>query len=76
MDLQLLDPERVIIKQGILRKTANLDSAETHMILFDHYLVIARKKVVHAVDHYIIQKRVKKKEYRVSVDKCGIDSGV
>jgi hypothetical protein len=58
IDLRLLDLDRCIMKQGIVRKTASLDSAETHMILFDHYLVLAKKKIVHAVVHYIIQKRV------------------
>jgi hypothetical protein len=58
MDLRLLDSGRSIIKQGTLRKTANSDSTEYQVILFDHYLVTAKVKIINAVEHYRIQKRV------------------
>ncbi|KAF1796532.1 hypothetical protein V8B55DRAFT_1469504 [Mucor lusitanicus] len=57
MDLRLLDQGRSIIKQGTLRKTASMDSTEYQVILFDHYLVTAKVKVVNAVEHYCVQKR-------------------
>lgn len=58
MDLRLLDPGRSIVKQGTLRKTASLDSTEYQVILFDHYLVTTKVKIINAVEHYRIQKRV------------------
>lgn len=58
MDLRLLEEKRSIIKQGILRKNSNLDSTEYQVILFDHYLVVAKIKMMNAVEHYRIQKRV------------------
>ncbi|CEP07864.1 hypothetical protein [Parasitella parasitica] len=57
MDLRLLDQGRSIIKQGTLRKTGSMESTEYQAILFDHYLVVAKIKVVNAVQHYRIQKR-------------------
>ncbi|CAO3648387.1 unnamed protein product [Mucor hiemalis] len=57
MNLRLLDEGRNIIKQGTLRKNANLDSTEYQVILFDHYLVTAKVKIINAVEHYRIQKR-------------------
>lgn len=58
MDLHLLDQGRSIIKQGTLRKTASMDSTEYQVILLDHYLVTAKVKVLNAVEHYCVQKRV------------------
>ncbi|KAF7731444.1 RHO1 GDP-GTP exchange protein 2 [Apophysomyces ossiformis] len=57
MDLHLLDEARYIYKQGTLRKSPNLDSTEYQVILFDHYLVVAKVKMINAIEHYIIQKR-------------------
>lgn len=59
INLRLKDSQRCIIKQGMLRKSQSFDSSEYQVILFDHYLVIAKVKVIHAVEHYIIQKRVR-----------------
>ncbi|KAG1457981.1 hypothetical protein G6F56_006495 [Rhizopus delemar] len=57
IDLKLLDKNRLIIKQGTLRRTASLDSTEYQVILFDHYLVTAKVKVINAVEHYSIRNR-------------------
>lgn len=59
MDLRLNDENRCIMKQGMLRKSQNVDSSEYQVILFDHYLVTAKVKIINAVEHYRIQKRVK-----------------
>jgi hypothetical protein len=53
-----LDKNRHIIKQGALKKNAHLDSVEYQVILFDHYLVIAKVKISNGVERYVIQKRV------------------
>ncbi|KAG0937607.1 hypothetical protein G6F57_006975 [Rhizopus arrhizus] len=57
MDLRLLDEGRCIIKQGTLRRTSGLDSTEYQVILFDHYLVTAKVKVINAIEHYNIRNR-------------------
>ncbi|KAI8337469.1 hypothetical protein BC941DRAFT_425346 [Chlamydoabsidia padenii] len=58
MDLGLLKESRTIIKQGVLRKTPNSESTEYQIILLDHYLVVAKVKVVRGgALKYIIQKR-------------------
>ncbi|KAI9470069.1 MAG: CNH domain-containing protein [Benjaminiella poitrasii] len=57
INLRLLDSERTIVKQGILRKSTSLDSTEYQIVLFDHYLVIAKVSMVNATEHYCIQKR-------------------
>ncbi|KAI9249880.1 CNH domain-containing protein [Sporodiniella umbellata] len=57
IDLKLLDKSRLIIKQGTLRRTASLDSTEYQVILFDHYLITAKVKVINAVEHYSIRNR-------------------
>ncbi|CAO3679184.1 unnamed protein product [Rhizopus stolonifer] len=57
IDLKLLDKNRLIIKQGTLRRTASLDSTEYQVILFDHYLVTAKVKAINAVEHYSIRNR-------------------
>ncbi|KAI9015687.1 hypothetical protein CLU79DRAFT_707318 [Phycomyces nitens] len=57
MDLKLLDEERHIIKQGVLRKTSNLESTEYQAILLDNYLVIAKIKIVNGRECHVIRKR-------------------
>ncbi|KAI7868800.1 hypothetical protein BDF14DRAFT_1880777 [Spinellus fusiger] len=52
VDLQLLAEERSIIKQSTLRKSPNLDSTEYQAILFDHYFVVAKVKLVNAIEYY------------------------
>lgn len=59
MNLRLGEEGRSIMKQGMLRKTMQMDSTEYQVILFDHYLVTAKVKIINAVEHYIIQKRVR-----------------
>lgn len=58
IDLKLLEESRCIIKQGTLRRTPSLDSTEYQVILFDHYLVTAKVKVINAIEHYSIRNRV------------------
>ncbi|KAI8098883.1 uncharacterized protein BX664DRAFT_254586 [Halteromyces radiatus] len=58
MDLGLLKDNRVIIKQGTLRKTPNNDSTEYQVILLDHYLVVAKVKVGRGGTlKYVVQRR-------------------
>lgn len=57
--LRLLGSGRTIIKQGVLRKTYNLDSTRYQAILFDHYFAIFKVKIVNAVEHYQIQRKVR-----------------
>ncbi|KAI8370340.1 uncharacterized protein BYT42DRAFT_581901 [Radiomyces spectabilis] len=57
-DLQLTHQGRSIVKQGILRKSASLDSTEYQVILFDHYLIVAKVRLVHGIEqHYVVQKK-------------------
>lgn len=56
--MDLLDKNRQIIKQGTLKKTPQNDSVEYQVILFDHYLVIAKLKIINGTERYVIQKRV------------------
>ncbi|KAG2191911.1 hypothetical protein INT46_006793 [Mucor plumbeus] len=57
VNLDLLDKNRSIIKQGTLKKSAQLESVEYQVILFDHYLVIAKLKIINGTERYVIQKR-------------------
>ncbi|KAG2201247.1 hypothetical protein INT47_006750 [Mucor saturninus] len=57
IDLRLNESHRCIIKQGTMRKSQSFDSTEYQVILFDHYLVTAKVKIINAVEHYTIQKR-------------------
>ncbi|CAO3684803.1 unnamed protein product [Umbelopsis ramanniana] len=57
MDLDLLAEERIIIKQGPLKKTAALDSSDYQLILLDNYLLITKHKVLSFEEHYTIQRR-------------------
>lgn len=58
-DLRLLDQEREIKLQDTLRKSSNPESAGFEIILFDHYLVVAKVKVENADRHYTIQRVVR-----------------
>ncbi|KAI9033768.1 CNH domain-containing protein [Phycomyces nitens] len=57
MDLHLLEDGRYIVKQSTLRKGVHLDSTEYQVILFDHYFVVAKVKIVQGIEHYVVQKR-------------------
>ncbi|CAO3681691.1 unnamed protein product [Rhizopus microsporus] len=57
INLDLLAKSRSIIKQGTLKKTAQPDSVEYQVILFDHYLVIAKLKMNNGLERYVIQRR-------------------
>ena len=59
VQLRLLSSGRTIIKQGVLRKTFNLDSTRYQVILFDHYFVVFKVKVVNTVEHYQVQRKVR-----------------
>jgi hypothetical protein len=50
-DLDLLAEDRLIIKQGPLKKTAALDSSDYQLILLDNYLLITKLKVVGFEEH-------------------------
>lgn len=60
-DLDLLAEDRLIIKQGPLKKTAALDSSDYQLILLDNYLLITKLKVVGFEEHYTIQRKVSPK---------------
>jgi hypothetical protein len=57
--LDLLADERVIIKQGSLKKTAALDSTNYQLVLLDNFLLITKLKVVGLEEHYTIQRKVR-----------------
>ncbi|SAM03842.1 hypothetical protein [Absidia glauca] len=57
LDLKLLEPGRRIVREGLLHKRANLDSPDYQVILFDHYLVVAKVKWIHAEKHYLVVRR-------------------
>ncbi|KAK4511309.1 uncharacterized protein ATC70_012524 [Mucor velutinosus] len=57
VNLDLLAKNRSIVKQGTLKKSAQLESVEYQVILFDHYLVIAKLKIINGTERYVIQKR-------------------
>ncbi|OAD05857.1 hypothetical protein MUCCIDRAFT_138902 [Mucor lusitanicus CBS 277.49] len=61
VNLDLLAKNRSIVKQGTLKKSAQLESVEYQVILFDHYLVIAKLKIINGTERYVIQKRVTSK---------------
>ncbi|KAI9244297.1 hypothetical protein BDA99DRAFT_448523 [Phascolomyces articulosus] len=57
MDLRLLDENRKFIKQVKLRKTANPDAPEYHLLLFDHYLVITKAKLIRQHERYVVKRK-------------------
>ncbi|ORX57985.1 hypothetical protein DM01DRAFT_1333659 [Hesseltinella vesiculosa] len=57
LDLKLLDPSREIIREGFLNKRPTLEAADYQVILFDHYLVVAKVKWVRAEKHYVVVRR-------------------
>ncbi|GAA5799436.1 hypothetical protein HPULCUR_004851 [Helicostylum pulchrum] len=57
MNLDLLNKNRSIIKQGTLKKSCQPESVEYQVILFDHYLVVAKLKIANGTERYVIQKR-------------------
>ncbi|KAI8099635.1 uncharacterized protein BX664DRAFT_321781 [Halteromyces radiatus] len=57
LDLKLLEPGRRIEREGFLNKRPNLDAADYQVILFDHYLVVAKVKWVRAEKHYLVVRR-------------------
>ncbi|KAI9301394.1 hypothetical protein BJ944DRAFT_243314, partial [Cunninghamella echinulata] len=57
LDLKLLEPGRRIIREGNLNKRPHLDSSDYHVLLFDHYLVIAEVKIIRGEKHYHVVKR-------------------
>ncbi|KAI7864144.1 hypothetical protein BDF14DRAFT_1972195 [Spinellus fusiger] len=57
VDLKLLEEGRSIIKQGTLRKLTHLNSKEYQIILFDHYLMFAKVKMLNNCEHYIICRK-------------------
>lgn len=57
LNLDLLNKNRSIIKQGTLKKSAQSESIEYQVILFDHYLVVTKLKIANGTERYVIQKR-------------------
>ncbi|KAI8338285.1 hypothetical protein BC941DRAFT_425165 [Chlamydoabsidia padenii] len=57
LDLKLLEPGRRITREGFLNKKPNLDSVDYQVILFDHYLVVAKIKWIRAEKHYQVVRR-------------------
>jgi hypothetical protein len=55
--LDLLAEDRIIIKQGPLKKAAALDSSDYQLILLDNYLLVTKLKVVSFEEHYTIQRK-------------------
>ncbi|KAI8970021.1 hypothetical protein BDF20DRAFT_826085 [Mycotypha africana] len=57
INLDLLNKNRILIKQAVLRKSVQPNSTEYQVFLFDHYLVIAKAKFNNGVETYVIQQR-------------------
>ncbi|KAI9491138.1 hypothetical protein BDB00DRAFT_834665 [Zychaea mexicana] len=57
MDLRLSDECRKFVKQVKLRKTANPDSPEYHLLLFDHYLVITKVKYIKRHERFVVKRK-------------------
>ncbi|KAG2200207.1 hypothetical protein INT47_009845, partial [Mucor saturninus] len=57
VNLDLLNKHRSIIKQGTLKKSIQPESVEYQVILFDHYLVVAKLKITNGTERYVIQQR-------------------
>lgn len=64
-----MNKDRSIIKQGTLKKSPQSVSVEYQVILFDHYLVVAKLKIANGTERYVIQKRVKILHKYISTDK-------
>lgn len=58
IDLRLLDPERQLVMKGKLkRKGSGSESSEVQVLLFDHYLVIAKIKYMPTGEYYKVYRR-------------------
>ncbi|KAI8384448.1 uncharacterized protein BYT42DRAFT_529476 [Radiomyces spectabilis] len=57
LDLNLMDVNRQIIKQGTLRKASTSHSTEYHVILLDHYLLITKMKMIGVTEYFIVQTK-------------------
>lgn len=45
-----------------MKKSSQPESVEYQVILFDHYLVVAKLKIANGTERYVIQKRVSNTE--------------
>ncbi len=43
--LNLLRPERVFLREGVLKKRGSVENQDVDLILLDHYLLITKKKI-------------------------------
>lgn len=68
----MLNKNRSIIKQGTLKRSLQPESLEYQVILFDHYLVVAKLKITNGTERYVIQKRVtyRTNKHMINTDFC------
>jgi hypothetical protein len=55
--LDLLDTSRQLLREGVLRKRQGVENVDYNMFLFDHMLLIAKKKKGKDIVEYKIHKR-------------------
>lgn len=56
-ELSLLNSERQLLREGILRKRQGVDNVDYNLFLFDHMLLIAKKKKGKEISEYKIHKK-------------------
>ncbi|KAI8053465.1 CNH domain-containing protein [Syncephalis plumigaleata] len=56
-ELALLNPERQLIREGTLKKRANVEQVEVTVFLFDHYLLLAKRRKPKDGGGYKVHKR-------------------
>ncbi|RKP05708.1 hypothetical protein THASP1DRAFT_19459 [Thamnocephalis sphaerospora] len=56
-ELDLLNPSRQLIREGTLKKRANVDQVEVTVFLFDHYLLLAKRRKPKEGGGYKVHKR-------------------
>jgi hypothetical protein len=56
-ELALLNPERQLIREGTLKKRSNVEQVEVTVFLFDHYLLLAKRRKPKDGGGYKVHKR-------------------
>ncbi|CDH56451.1 rho guanyl nucleotide exchange factor [Lichtheimia corymbifera JMRC:FSU:9682] len=58
VDLKLLEQDRVLVKQVKLCKNPNADAPPNYLVLlFDHYLVMTKVKLINRQERYVVKRR-------------------
>ncbi|KAK9768512.1 RHO1 GDP-GTP exchange protein 2 [Basidiobolus ranarum] len=56
-DLRLLDESRKLIRDGVIKKKSGVEQVELTMFLFDHMLLLTKKKKTRDGDEYRVHKK-------------------